>query len=201
MSQLPRERIHEYWRHPWDGVNKPQRYLQGKERSEFLVDLVREYATTSSKILEIGCNVGRNLHYLHEAGFRSLFGIEISEDAVKEMGVSFPELARDARIYVQPAEEALPSLEDRKFDLTFTMAVLEHIHYENDWLFAHIVRVTGRTFISIEDEKNVSERHFPRNYRRVFEALGMRQVERIGGRRIAGLASRYFVARVFERRV
>lgn len=32
-------------------------------------------------------------------------------------------------------------------------------------------------FCSVEDEQGVSARHFPRNYKEIFEALGLRQVE------------------------
>lgn len=200
MKQLPKERIHEYWRKPWDGVNLPQEYLQGQERSRFLLGLVGKYARLDSRILEIGCNVGRNLQHLFAAGYRRLEGIEISEEAVRQLRMSFPELAEHLTIYNAPAEETLPTLENHRYDLTFTMAVLEHIHYESEWIFAHVIRVTGGTLVTIEDEKNESERHFPRNYRRVFEGLGWRQVEKVGGRKIEGIQSPYFVARVFKPR-
>lgn len=180
-------------------MNKPEDYLEGAERSRFLVDLVRTYARPEWRILEIGCNIGRNLQHLFLAGFSNLEGIEISEEAVRQLRAAFPKMAQHANIRVAPAEEALPSLEDKSFGLVFTMAVLEHIHAESEWLFAHIVRITGKILITIEDEKNVSERHFPRNYQRVFEKLGMRQVHKVGGRKIEGLRNRSFVARVFER--
>jgi len=200
VAQLPKEKIHEYWRRPWDGVNRPQDYLQGQERSRFLVGLAPKYVRLEGRVLEIGCNVGRNLQHLFTAGFMNLEGIEISEEAVKLLRTSYPDLAASARIYNAPVEEVLPGLEDARYDLTFTMAVLEHIHTESEWTFPHIVRVTKETLITIEDEKNVSERHFPRNYRKVFEALGMRQVEKVSGRRIPGIESPYFVARVFRHR-
>jgi SAM-dependent methyltransferase len=115
--------------------------------------LVKEVAGRDSRILEIGCNIGRNLQHLSEAGFRNLEGIEISEEAVRELRATFPELAATARIHNAPAEEVLPSLEDRRYDLTFTVAVLEHIHRESEWVFQHIARVTRDTLITIEDEK------------------------------------------------
>lgn len=198
VGQLPKEKIHEYWRKPSDGVNLPQEYLQGEERSQFLVDLIRRHAPQDVRILEIGCNVGRNLQHLLTAGYANLEGIEISEDAVRLLESTFPELAQRARIHNAPAEDVLPTLEDGRYDLTFTMAVLEHIHRESEWIFPHIVRITKNVLVTVEDEKNVSERHFPRNYRKVFEGLGLRQVEQIGGRKIPGIESPYFVARVFR---
>lgn len=70
-----------------------------------------------------------------------------------------------------------------------------------EWVFPQIVAITRSTLITIEDERNGSERHFPRNCRRVFEALGMKQVEKIPGRRIQGIWNRYFLARVFKHRI
>lgn len=200
MKQLPKERIHEYWRKPGDAGNQPEAYLKPQERSVFLVGLVRKYASPEARIMEIGCNVGRNLHHLYASGFRNLEGDEISEEAVRQLRLAYPELAEHLTLYNAPAEDVLPKLEDRRYDLTFTMAVLEHIHYDSEWVFPHIARITKGVLITIEDEKTVSEHHFPRNYAKVFEGLGMRQIEKVSGRRIPGLESRYFVARVFQHR-
>jgi hypothetical protein len=56
------------------------------------------------------------------------------------------------------------------------MAVLEHIHTTSEFVFAEMVRI-GRALITIEDERSMSERHFPRNYADVFTALGLRELE------------------------
>ena len=77
------ESLHSYWRYPWDGVNLPQGYSYPIERSKFLLDIVKRYAPPSSSILEIGCNVGRNLNYLYMNGFNHLSGVEISQNAVE----------------------------------------------------------------------------------------------------------------------
>lgn len=199
VQRLTKEKAHEYWKQPWDGANRPRDYKEGSERSRFLVDLVKNNAPSNARILEIGCNIGRNLDHLLQGGFRKLEGIEISEAAVREMKEAYPALATAAKIHVGPIEEILPRIPDAAFDVTFSMAVLEHIHEDSEWVFPHIVRITRGTLITIEDEKNVSERHFPRNYRKVFVPLGMKQVKKISGRRIEGLRSGYFVARVFRR--
>jgi SAM-dependent methyltransferase len=93
--QRSMEELHHYWRKPYDGDNLPREDYSGKKRDEklrstLLVDLVRKYVSEDARILEIGCNVGRNLHFLFESGFRNLEGIEISEDAVKLVKDTFP---------------------------------------------------------------------------------------------------------------
>ena len=61
------EEIHEYWKSPSNGLNLPENYLKGLEKSELLLDLLIKYGSKESKILEIGFNVGRNLNILYSA--------------------------------------------------------------------------------------------------------------------------------------
>ncbi len=141
-------------------------------------------------ILEIGCNTGRNPIHLSQAGYRELAAVEISEAAIRLFRDSYPEVARHSDIHNAPVESVIERFPDNAFDLVFTMAVLEHIHTESEGIFPEVARITEDLLITIEDESGVSERHFPRNYREVFEPLGLRQIERLGcgGRR--GVQSR-----------
>lgn len=169
-----------YWRQPDDGHNLPSNYLNAPvahTRSQYLVKVVNRYADPEARILEPGCNVGRNLNYLFQAGFRNLEGIEISKDAVELLSRSYPEMARHITIYNKSIEEIVSSLEDDAYDIVFTMAVLQHIHTESEWIFPEWVRITKSFLITMENENYISWRHFPRNYQKVFEPLGMKQVE------------------------
>jgi len=191
--------IHSYWRQPWDGFNLPQYYLEVEpRRSEFLVKIVTRYAKQNASILEIGCNVGRNLNHLFLAGFKELTGIEISKNAVQLLRQSYPEMARLTTIYNAPVEEVIRGLTDGEFDVVFTMAVLEHIHTDSEWVFPEIVRITKDLLITIEDEQTPSWRHFPRNYKTVFEPLGMKQIEELNCNSVGGLDSNYLL-RVFKK--
>jgi len=127
--------------------------------------------------LEIGCNVGRNINYLYINSYKNLEAIEISSDALNLFEQNYPDTYQNVTIRNQPVEEALPEIEENRFDLIFTMAVLEHIHDKNDeWLFNEIVNKTSKYMLTIEDESKSSWRHFPRNYRNVFERAGMEQI-------------------------
>jgi len=81
-----RDELRRYWMRPRDGANLPENYLKpicGDRRSQFLLELIKSlHCNVNESVLEIGCNVGRNLNYLFSAGFDKLTGIEISEDAV-----------------------------------------------------------------------------------------------------------------------
>lgn len=171
--------IQRYWKNPWDGMNLPEEYLEGKGRSQFLVELAQKYVDLDARILEIGCNLGRNLNYLFIAGFRNLEGIEISENAISALKRFYPEMARCTTIHNKPVEEIIGSFEENTFDIVFTMAVLQHIHPRSQFIFSDMVRITKKFVITIEAERHISWRHFPRDYKKVFESLGLKEVEEI----------------------
>ncbi len=194
------QELHEYWRRPSDGANSPKDYLRQTERSEFLLQILKKHSCSSeSRILEIGCNAGRNLHHLWKAGYKQLGGIEISKDAIELLRSQFTDMVEHIRIWSSPVEQVIRGMHNNDFDVVFTMAVLEHIHRDSEWVFAEIARITGHILITIEDEKGESFRHFSRNYQKVFEPLGLSQLESIQcSHDTAGLGSS-FVARVFKK--
>lgn len=189
--------LHRYWQQPPSGVNQPEQYAQRSQRSEFLLEVVQKYIAPRAEILEIGCNVGRNLQYLYQADYR-ISGIEISASAVDAMRTYFPALAEAATIYIAPVETAITQFRDNQFDLVFTMAVLEHIHSDSEWVFQEMVRISREYIITIEDEGTVSDRHFPRDYGRIFRSLGMKQIEE-GSALNRGFNSDNFRYRIFEK--
>jgi SAM-dependent methyltransferase len=141
-------------------------------------------------VLELGCNAGRNLKALNDAGWTDLTAIELSDAALATLRDAFPALAGDATLL----HGTLAELSDGAFDVVFSMAVLEHVHYDSDWVLEHVVRVCRGRLVAIENERDISERTFPRDYRKVFEALGATQIEELA--RPPGLGEG-FVARVF----
>jgi len=54
----------------------------------------------NGKILEIGCNVGRNLNHLYENGFKQLTGIEISENAINALKRMYPLYIRTQKLFI-----------------------------------------------------------------------------------------------------
>lgn len=167
-----REQLHAYWREP-DAVNTAKDYVGQDERSEYLVGLLADQV--EGPVLEIGCNAGRNLHHLLAAGHR-VGGIEISERALGVMREAYPDVVERATIYAGPVEELIRELGDGEYDTIFTMAVLEHLHTDSEWVFGEIARVASRRIVTIEDERSQTWRHVPRNYRHVFEAHGAWQI-------------------------
>lgn len=188
-----RDQLHEYWR---SSQQNPLEYANGDNRRSLrLVEVVQQHVGPG-RILEIGTNAGRNLHHLYAAGFVDLEGIEISPVAIATLRNVYPELA-DVPIHEGALEDLIGTFPDKSFECVFTMAVLEHIHFDSDWVFAHIARI-ARRIITIEDELRLGERHFARNYERVFASSDMRQVhmeDRTKWGLPTGFAARVFVSR------
>lgn len=194
---MSREILQRYWVEPWDGQNSPLSYQSDPTgRSKFLVSLVDRYLDRDNNILEIGCNVGRNLDALFQAGYLGIAAIEISPQAINALRGSYPNSAALAHIHEGSAESILPNLATNQFPLVFSMAVLEHLHHDSEWVFEHIARVSSRYVITIENEIVHHWRSIPRNYRQTFEGLGMRQVEEIRCSQVIKIHESY-IARVF----
>lgn len=171
VRKLKIKECHDYWRNPPD-ENRPSRYAS-KQSAGIVVDMVNKHLNTSAMILELGCNVGLNLRCLYENGYLELAGVEINSEAVDYMRTLWPEM--QFPIYEGSIEEHISNLPF--YDLVFTKAVLCHIHDDSEWIFEKMVQRT-KYILTVEDELTFkSRRHFCRNYRDVFEGLGMEQID------------------------
>src|SRR3989338_4703446 len=84
-SRLKVKELHTFWMNPTK-KNLPEcYYATGQERSEALYQVVKRYAGVSASILELGCNVGRNLDYLFSKGYKDLTGVDINEKAISRL--------------------------------------------------------------------------------------------------------------------
>ena len=169
------ERLHEYWRNP-DGDNIEGAYFTCPERSQKLVDYFKKYISPQDSIMELGCNVGRNLHYLYESGYRNLTGIDINKKSLELGAEHYPELKQTNLVCGEIGQE-LAKLESNSVDVIFTMAVLEHIHPKEQNVFTNIARVAKKFVITCEDEKAIFWRAFSYDYESLFEYLALKQVE------------------------
>lgn len=184
---IERDYLWDYWRN--NGVNKKQYGLTSKNliRSEFLLSLFIDRIPKDMSILELGCNVGRNLSVLHNAGYAHLFGIEINWLAAQDV--------ENAIVSVGSIESILPI--HAQVDVIFTMAVLMHIHPESEWLFPEMVAKTRNFIITIEDGMNHRKtRLISRDYPAIFMSLGMKHVMNV--KNVPGMNGS-FSANVFQK--
>lgn len=193
-----------YSRSELDQLRRKQKYSReaprdGKNRSLFLVKIIKRYVDSDAKVLEIGCGAGRNLNYLFRAGFDNLAGVDINEEAVQSLHRAYPEMARHAKICNAPIEAVIREFGDNEFDVVYTMAVLQHIHPSSEWIFPEMVRITKGLLVVIEDDSVRGFGGYPRDYKEVFGSLGMEQIEKIGCVYADGFHSKY-IARIMRRK-
>lgn len=199
-----RERCQHYWStRTSDGAdNRPADYVA---KDLAIVDLLHEFwspeVSASSAVLELGCNAGANLERLRQLGYSDLAGIEVNPNAVEALREAFPALAEEASLTVGSLEDVLPTLESDSVDVVYTMAVLLHLHPASDDVFDHVVRVARSKVCVIEAEETTLAYIFARNYGRVFERRGWREVKSlpITAERFPELAPAYsgYIARLF----
>lgn len=106
--------------------NPMQAELELKERGNVQSSL--DYFLTfdipkSARILDVGCNYGSLIFYLHQLGYHQVFGIDVNQKAVEKGKLQYPELAD--RIFHYEGE-VIP-FESESFDMVLMFDVIEHI--------------------------------------------------------------------------
>ncbi len=212
MSQqepLSAEELRRYWASRGapdsDDSNRLEDYFKPVLHSVLLADWIEQCGLPpEARILELGCNVGRNLAILRYREYTRLAAIEINRTAVKAMRDVYPETADTTDITIGALEHVLPTLNSDSYDMVFSSAVLTHVPTESEFIFDHIVRVSRRFVMTIEDEYGRGARHFRRDYGRLFTTLGCTQRRALRFREAGELTrlldlDEAYVARLFEK--
>jgi SAM-dependent methyltransferase len=127
-------------------------YYGSDETSDALESALRRTAGRDATVLELGCSSGRHLAHLHAAGFDDLAGIEINPDAITVMSQAYPELVAAGTIHEGAFQDILPTVADGAFDAAFSVETLQHVHPDDDWLFAEVARVAD-VLVTVENER------------------------------------------------
>lgn len=154
--------------------DSPQTYVDHTDSMQILFEDIIHFLPKDARILEIGCNAGRNLGYLYRQGFRNLCGIELGREALKTFEIEYPQTYASTHVICGNAVEEIRSLADRSFDLVFTRGVLVNIHPRDESLFDEMCRVS-RAFL-LTSELEGSWTSWPRDFGRVFERRGYKMV-------------------------
>jgi len=142
-------------------------------RSQSIINRLSPLITKENSILEIGCNTGRNLNHLRQAGYKNIRGMEISEQAVERLRIEYPSLATTP-VDIGPAERSIQKYESNSIDVIFTMAVLEQVHPDSRFLFKEIARVAGKYVLAIEPGQGKrSHMQYPWDIKNEFTVAGL----------------------------
>jgi len=187
----------------WQNFSKRRLELYTKQKGLelFLLEQIKKLKIKQDMpILEIGCNVGRNLNFLFNAGFHKLYGIDINSHAISEMKKLYPVLYSNSKIITGSVEEKIKKFIDNEIFLTFTAATLQHIHPSSNFIFSEISRITSNYIITIEREKtsHIFD-EFPRNYDIIFENLGWKQILSKDVDYLKFSSALGYVARIFQK--
>jgi len=176
-----------------EGEFSPTYYAQigPNEVSETLAAALEHFARPDPAVLELGCSSGRHLAYLRERGYETLTGVDINDESFEVMGEHYPELAETGTFHAAPIEEFVPTVPDDAFDVVYSVETLQHVHPDDEWLFAELPRITTDLLITAENEGNGPTRgrgdrevscvndEFPlyhRDWKAVFGGLGLAQL-------------------------
>lgn len=175
LRRMPRqESLHDFWTQKEPQGNEPASYVSPVGRSAALLSLISDLPKTA-RILEVGCNVGRNLAYLYDHGYTEVSGVEINPHAVELLRKTFPQLGH-REVHVGAAGEYLPELRADSYDLVFTMGVLTYLHPDEAApVFDDMVRISPDV-LAIEPQRPMNQRQLPHDVSKAFKRRGMRLV-------------------------
>jgi SAM-dependent methyltransferase len=122
----------------------------------------------NAAILDMGCNVGRHLNFLHERGYRNLLGVDFNSTALSEMVLRYPQMYADTRLYEMSFQEFLTKV-DEPVDVAYTRgATFELVHPS----FPLIKRVCERVRQHVVLAINEAGHYYPRCWEYEFARQG-----------------------------
>lgn len=171
-------------------------YYGPDETSDLIRDRIDAVVGPDAAVLELGCSSGRHLAHLHDGGYEDLHGIEINGDAFDVMADSYPDLAVDGTFHHGAIEDVVREFDDDAFDVVYSVETLQHVHPDNEWVFEELARITADLLVTVENEGNDETDHgrsegvavnyvnddfplFYRDWRRVFTALGLDEIDAV----------------------
>ena len=141
----------EYWRTRSSGdAHAPELYkeVSAIRMATYFSD-VMGLLPKDAKILEVGPMIGRNLEYFRMMGFKNFCGIEINQNAEVIFKQTFPETYDMTNFIQGDAKIELNKIDDKLFDLVFTVGCLQNIDNKNN-ILGEIARVS-RCFIQTKE--------------------------------------------------
>ncbi|WP_266076307.1 class I SAM-dependent methyltransferase [Haladaptatus caseinilyticus] len=127
-------------------------YYGPNETSESICARLDSRFGSNTAILELGCSSGRHLSHLLDNGYENLHGIEINGEAFDVMAETYPDLAERGTFYHDAIENVVGDFDDGQFDVVFSVETLQHLHPDDERVFAEIARITDDLLITVENE-------------------------------------------------
>jgi len=188
------KKAHDYWSNPNKNRNNPENYILFKERTNFLFKELFQLKEIdkNSTFLEIGCNSGRDLIFLHDNDFKNLTGIDINKKVIEFAQKQL--INTNVRLINNEIEKEIILFNDNEFDVVFSFATLMQIHDDSFWIFDEILRIAQKYIIIVENEK--------RDYKTIFEKNNFKQIKELKFEHKNLLINNidYLIGKVFKRK-
>lgn len=124
------------------------KFIELRESSYALINEIKKHASgPQSKILDLGCNVGRHLQLLYNTGFTNLHGVDVQRKALEQMKDLFPDMSKISHIESATFQDYLPMVPDKFFEVVFTHGATIELVPPSFPVCKHIARVTSKVVI------------------------------------------------------
>lgn len=97
-----------------------------------LIPYLKRIIKSDWKILDLGCGNGLNVELLRQSGFNQIYGVDITLEGLNKnhpintFGQELPDFVPQKEFYTEAPLWSLP-FEDKSFDFTYSIDVMEHI--------------------------------------------------------------------------
>lgn len=102
-------------------------------------------------ILDMGCNVGRHLHYLFSQGYRNLRGVDWSGAAIRDMAQRYPEMHAHSKLVNASFEDFLRD-EPEMVHLVYTRGATFELVHPSFPLIEHVCRIARQHVVLVISE-------------------------------------------------
>jgi SAM-dependent methyltransferase len=169
-------KIHDRQAKKWSAVGHYdwRAYVEVDDFSDSLVRELDGLAEPDDSILDICCNVGRNLNSLADRGYHKLLGVDIMQEAISKAPELFPAL-HSARLSVGNAVDYLQALPPLSVDWAITQSATIELIHPSFRLHRELKRVVRKGLVLVIDERGHS---YPRYWRYLLKRSGFKEIHR-----------------------
>lgn len=197
---LPEQTISQYWAAADEMLDSGERPATAESvqtlRSQFIEKVIRQHCPSSTSAMEIGCHNGAHLSHLQQNMGLMVSGVEINAFAVASLFQRYPNL-KQSDIRVGDVKNVLARFPEASCDVVYSLSTLAHLHPStSESVWKDLVRVAGQHIITVEQESEVSDRQWARDYLTIFSNAGARQIHMQSLDKEPGLEG--YTLRVFE---
>ena len=147
--------------------------IQGVVQKKFIKTILNSIDIEES-ILDICCNQGRHLKFLHKKGYRNLAGFDVMEAAIENLKMSQEYL--NGGIYAESnlAQDYIKNASNLKYDYAITFGATIELIHPGFKIFEELKRILKKGFIFVINENGHT---YPRFYRYQIESSGFEIIQ------------------------